>query len=144
MPVTRCSEDGSSGWKYGDRGRCYTGPGAKKKAIKQGLAIQYEGGEPFNAGELTEYDLPEVFKDGDFTDKDFRLVAETVGYSDSEIRWGVSIRANFIQAKTYEVKYEDKTGRIVTTSVSAKSSSDARKYVKSEHPDAKIVDVYEA
>ena len=39
MPLKRCTKDGKSGWKYGDEGACYTGPDAKKKAIKQGLAI---------------------------------------------------------------------------------------------------------
>ena len=38
MPLKRCGS-GGKGWKYGDRGKCYTGPGAKKKAIKQAVAI---------------------------------------------------------------------------------------------------------
>ena len=40
MPVKRCNSGGKSGWKWGDKGKCYTGPGAKKKAIKQGVAIE--------------------------------------------------------------------------------------------------------
>ena len=40
MPLKRCSKDGKSGWKWGDSGHCYTGPDAKKKSIKQGLAIE--------------------------------------------------------------------------------------------------------
>lgn len=40
MPLKKCSKDGKSGWKWGDAGACYTGPGAKKKAIKQGIAIE--------------------------------------------------------------------------------------------------------
>ena len=40
MPVKRCTKDGVSGWKYGDSGHCYTGPGAKSKAAKQGQAIE--------------------------------------------------------------------------------------------------------
>jgi hypothetical protein len=47
MPLKQCSKDGKSGWKYGDSGKCYIGPGAKKKAIKQGLAEQYNGGHKF-------------------------------------------------------------------------------------------------
>lgn len=39
MPLKRCSSGGQSGWKFGDSGKCYTGPGAKQKAINQGLAI---------------------------------------------------------------------------------------------------------
>lgn len=38
MPLKQCEDGGKSGWKYGDSGKCYTGPGGKKKAIKQGLA----------------------------------------------------------------------------------------------------------
>lgn len=41
MPLQRCSADGKSGWKWGDSGHCYIGPGAKRLAINQGLA---EGG----------------------------------------------------------------------------------------------------
>ena len=39
MPLKQCSSDGKSGWKWGDEGHCYTGPDAKKKALKQGYAI---------------------------------------------------------------------------------------------------------
>jgi hypothetical protein len=45
MPLKKCSNDGKSGYKWGDSGNCYTGPDAKKKAIKQGVAI--EGPEKF-------------------------------------------------------------------------------------------------
>ena len=37
MPIKRCGDDG---YKWGDTGKCYTGPDAKKKAIKQGIAIE--------------------------------------------------------------------------------------------------------
>lgn len=49
MPLQRCKKDGKSGWKYGDNGACYTGPGAKKKAIRQGVAIQENGGPEFES-----------------------------------------------------------------------------------------------
>lgn len=39
MPLKQCQIDGKKGWKYGDSGKCYTGPDAKKKAIAQGIAI---------------------------------------------------------------------------------------------------------
>lgn len=39
MPLKQCQIDGKSGWKYGDSGKCYTGPEAKRKAIMQGIAI---------------------------------------------------------------------------------------------------------
>lgn len=40
MPIKKCSIEGKSGYKYGDSGKCYTGPDAKKKAFKQGLAVE--------------------------------------------------------------------------------------------------------
>lgn len=40
MPLKRCQENNQSGWKWGDSGKCYTGPGAKEKAKKQGRAIE--------------------------------------------------------------------------------------------------------
>jgi hypothetical protein len=53
MPIMRCTvtEDGKTkhGWKYGESGHCYTGKGGKKLAIKQGLAIQYNGGPKFES-----------------------------------------------------------------------------------------------
>lgn len=52
MPLKRCSKDGESGWQYGD-GACYTGPDAKKKAVKQGLAEQYKD-DKFTAAAIAE------------------------------------------------------------------------------------------
>jgi hypothetical protein len=47
MPVKKCQSKGKTGWKYGDTGKCYTGKDAKKKAIKQGLAVaQSQGRKP--------------------------------------------------------------------------------------------------
>ena len=40
MPLKKCSIDGKSGWKWGDQGHCYPGKEGKKKAIKQGIAIE--------------------------------------------------------------------------------------------------------
>lgn len=40
MPIMKCSKDGKSGYKYGETGTCYTGPGAMEKAKKQGRAIE--------------------------------------------------------------------------------------------------------
>lgn len=54
MPLKKCNENNKSGYKWGDSGRCYTGPEGKKKAIKQGIAI--EGPDKFSkkvkAGEI--------------------------------------------------------------------------------------------
>jgi len=38
MPLNRCTEGGSSGWRWGSKGKCYPGNSGKKKAIKQGYA----------------------------------------------------------------------------------------------------------
>lgn len=45
MPLKKCTIDNNSGYKWGNKGKCFTGPDAKKKAIKQGVAI--EGPEKF-------------------------------------------------------------------------------------------------
>lgn len=61
MPLKKCSENEKSGWKWGDSGKCYTGKDAKKKAIKQGVAI--EGPRKFQEmascfeGSLSEDDI---------------------------------------------------------------------------------------
>jgi hypothetical protein len=39
MPVRKCTSEGKQGYKWGDQGKCYIGPDAKKKAIAQGIAI---------------------------------------------------------------------------------------------------------
>jgi len=39
MPLMKCRKKSKSGWKYGKKGFCYTGKGAKEKAAKQGRAI---------------------------------------------------------------------------------------------------------
>jgi len=53
MPVGRCSENGKSGWRWGEQGKCYTytsgdkasEKAAKLKAIRQGLAAAYAQGK---------------------------------------------------------------------------------------------------
>ena len=40
MPVQKCTNDGKSGFKWGKAGKCFTGPGARNKAAKQGQAIK--------------------------------------------------------------------------------------------------------
>ena len=53
MPLKKCTEDQKSGYKWGNKGKCFTGPDAKKKAIKQGVAI--EGPEKFAQKELHKW-----------------------------------------------------------------------------------------
>jgi SPP1 gp7 family putative phage head morphogenesis protein len=40
MPLKRCQSNGINGWKWGDKGRCYTGKGARRRAIQQARAIK--------------------------------------------------------------------------------------------------------
>jgi hypothetical protein len=62
MPLKRCKRDGKNGWQYGDSGKCMIGPGAKKKAIKQGLAIQYNGGPKFESRKDAKADCEDPVK----------------------------------------------------------------------------------
>lgn len=68
MPLKKCSEDKQSGWKWGGQGKCYTGPEAKKQAIRQGVAI--EGPDKFSkkvkAGEIK------------FTEKDYEYIDDAL------------------------------------------------------------------
>ena len=68
MPLKKCSENKQSGWKWGDQGKCYTGPEGKKQAIRQGVAI--EGPEKFS----------QKVKAGDvqFTEKDYELIDDSL------------------------------------------------------------------
>lgn len=55
MPLNKCQKDGKQGYKWGDSGHCYTGPGAKEKALKQGRAIEIS--KKAYAEELSKNDL---------------------------------------------------------------------------------------
>lgn len=45
MPLKRCSKDGQTGWKWGNEGTCYVGPGAREKALEQARAILANQGD---------------------------------------------------------------------------------------------------
>lgn len=82
MPLKRCSKDGSSGWKYGDSGHCYTGPGAKKKAIKQGLSYD---GENFKTNSskfdesITHQEFLELEQEAEISPEQMSVLASLVG-----------------------------------------------------------------
>ncbi len=40
MPIQDCQVDGRKGKRWGKQGRCYTGPGARRKALRQSRAIK--------------------------------------------------------------------------------------------------------
>lgn len=39
MPIKKCTENGQSGWQWGNEGKCYIGENGKEEAIKQAVAI---------------------------------------------------------------------------------------------------------
>ena len=43
MPVIRCSVNGEPGWKWGEGGKCYTGPDGRQQAEAQGRAVRVSG-----------------------------------------------------------------------------------------------------
>lgn len=45
MPLQRCSVNGKSGWRWGESGKCYTGPGGRRKALRQMRAIKSQAEE---------------------------------------------------------------------------------------------------
>lgn len=69
MPLTKCSKNGESGYRWGNKGACYTGPGAKQKALKQGFA-ENKGDEKAFKQELS--------KAGLLDDPDVRAFVESV------------------------------------------------------------------
>lgn len=40
MPLIRVMQDGKEGWKFGESGTAYFGPGGRGKARRQGAAIK--------------------------------------------------------------------------------------------------------
>lgn len=40
MPVQRCTKDGTAGYKWGEQGACFIGPGAQERAARMGRAIK--------------------------------------------------------------------------------------------------------
>jgi len=61
MPIQRCQSDGKSGYKWGDQGHCYTGPGAREKAAKQGRAIERQKHMKGERSELTGKELADLY-----------------------------------------------------------------------------------
>jgi len=70
MPIKDCQIGGKSGYKWGDEGKCYTGPEGKKKAIAQGIAI--EGG--FEVKKVS-FDYDETLTTPKMMDRAKRLIS---------------------------------------------------------------------
>jgi hypothetical protein len=94
MPLKKCSENEKSGWKWGDSGKCYTGKDAKKKAIKQGVAI--EGPKKFQQ-------MASSFEDP-FTEEDINIAIESMCELDYR---PVLVAATSIALKNIVNKYGD-------------------------------------
>jgi hypothetical protein len=66
MSLRPCQKDGEKGWKFGENGTCYTGPGAKAKAEQEKRAIVNRMSKRF-VKPLNEYDdwpnSPEYIRD---------------------------------------------------------------------------------
>lgn len=45
MPLKKVKRGKQTCWKWGDKGKVYCGPGAKKKALRQGRAIKSQSTE---------------------------------------------------------------------------------------------------
>ncbi len=45
MPVKKCINRGTSGYKFGNAGKCFVGSNAKQRATLQGKAIRASGGK---------------------------------------------------------------------------------------------------
>lgn len=73
MPIKNCQIGGKSGYKWGNEGKCYTGPDAKKKAIAQGIAI--EGG--FETKKVS-FDYDETLTKPDIMEKAKELISNGV------------------------------------------------------------------
>jgi len=122
MPLKRCSNDGKSGYKWGDKGNCYTGKDAKKKAIRQGVAI--EGPEKFSQKASLDKEGSKIVVDYMFLE----------GYSVSDIAATVTILNSSADDKAgyppdCKEGYEAKDGKCVpkTDDVARKDKKNNRK-----------------
>jgi len=114
MPVQRCTSNGKSGYRWGTKGKCYTGPGAKKKAIKQGVAI--EGPKKFAAKaaggeEITKNDMHDLVLDPESTVAELSAVARAVNLTPAElIAVDFTRKRMFEERERNEQKGKDKEG----------------------------------
>lgn len=117
MPIMKCSNDGKSGYKYGDSGHCYTGPGAKKKAAKQGAAIEISKHQRAKA----DTEKPVEFLDA-------LVEAIAANYKEEELD---SLFSN------EHVLIYDSLGRYVAGNAAAKSC----KYIPLSYPSDRLVNI---
>ena len=61
MPIERCQANGTSGYRWGKQGKCYTGPGAREKAAEQGRAIERQKHMKGEKNDLSTQDLTDLY-----------------------------------------------------------------------------------
>jgi|TARA_R110000824_G_scaffold28482_1_gene95647 hypothetical protein len=96
MPLKKCTTDNKNGYKWGNEGTCYPGPEGKKKAIKQGLAI--EGPEKFSQKALVESYIY-------FNKQDIKTVTDWMyneGYDYGDIAATASILSSHVVADKWD------------------------------------------
>ena len=101
MPLKKCTTDNKNGYKWGNEGTCYPGPEGKKKAIKQGLAI--EGPEKFSQKALEEQD--EVESHICLNKQDIKTVTDWMyneGYDYGDIAATVSILSSHVTSGKWD------------------------------------------
>lgn len=96
MPLVKCTKDGKSGWKWGENNKsCFTGPDGKKRAIKQGIAI--EGVKRFSeemskSNEFDENDIQNLIADAEISDEDITIIMSAMHYNLIEITHAIAHR----------------------------------------------------
>lgn len=123
MPLKRCQKNGIDGWKYGDQGTCYTGSGAKKKAIRQGVAI---------GGGTLEESIEAVAMTGRLTENELNELKAEFGMSER-------ITENVNGSKPYAIDRD--AGIIRNVKILGRESQKGRRYSDQAFRDA--VQLYE-
>ena len=92
MPLKKCTVDGKAGYQWGDAGKCYTGPGAKKQAIRQGVAI--EGPKKFS--QMAQIDQLIT------SEEDVKIVADAMHEAGHDIGSIVALTATLRSQAVYD------------------------------------------
>jgi hypothetical protein len=86
MPIQKCTNKGKSGYRWGQQGHCYTGPGARAKALRQGRAIEV------NKGRAEAYlAMIDLLYDSEADEEDIDILVSELNLSAVEI-WALEER----------------------------------------------------
>jgi hypothetical protein len=143
MPVKQCQINGVDGYKWGDAGKCYTGPSAKAKAYKKGVAIGdlskapvivFDKTIPSNVIKSFMYDGFQVYIWGGnelpiSSKYAFRLASETGA---KDVLWGdiknITEKRGVYMFITSDPQYKDVKGYNSFAVVSSLTSAKNRRY----------------